>query len=278
MSFPKLALGTWLIGGDKEPNPDNDDQKDIATIQLAIDNEISLIDTAQNYAAGRCEELVGQAIANYPRESYKILTKQSKHFLSYDDVIRGCHDSMKRLGVTYLDYFVCHAPNPEFDMPDFFKAANQLHKDGLIKHVGVSNFGPNMLQVALESSDIPIALNQVNFSLGNDDVFSSGTYDFCVSHKIPIQGFRSLADLQTNPDALTILETVAKAHEITVYQATLAYLNSYQNVNFTIKASSKKHWDEIKQALTINLNEEDIQKLRLTHKNKQGVFGKNLSL
>ena len=45
--FPKLALGTWLMGGTKDPNPDNDDRRDIAAIRLAIKNGVTLIDTAQ---------------------------------------------------------------------------------------------------------------------------------------------------------------------------------------------------------------------------------------
>ena len=171
----------------KDADPENDDQKDIAVIKLAHENGIVLMDTAQNYAAGKCEEIVGQALTPYPRDSYQILTKQNKNFLSFTDVITGCHDSMKRLHVGYIDYFLCHAPNPEFDPGDFFRAANQLYKDGLIRNVGVSNFGPRMLQISLDTSEIPIALDGVSCYLADDDVFSSGTYDFCRQHKIPIQ-------------------------------------------------------------------------------------------
>ena len=64
-TLPKLALGTWLMGGTKEPDPNNDDDRDIAVIKTAIDAGITLIDTAQNYADGRCEESVGEAIAGY---------------------------------------------------------------------------------------------------------------------------------------------------------------------------------------------------------------------
>ena len=64
--LPKLALGTWLMGGAKDPDPANDDAKGIAAINLALDSGISLIDTAQNYAAGRCEEIIGEAIKSRP--------------------------------------------------------------------------------------------------------------------------------------------------------------------------------------------------------------------
>ena len=198
--------GTWLMGGTKEPDPNNDDEKDISIIQLALDNGITLIDTAQNYAAGRCEELVGQAIKDRPRGSYQILTKQAKENLSYQGVIDGCKASLKRLGVDHIDYFVCHAPNANFDTRDFFRAANQLRSDGLIRNVGVSNFGVKFLQIALEASDSPISLNQVSFSLNDDDILSTGTYEFCVKNKIPIQAFRTLAGLKDNKEIADVLK------------------------------------------------------------------------
>ena len=71
----QLAIDTWLMGGRMDPEPSNDDEKDVNTIQLALDSGIKLIDTAQIYAAGKCEELVGIAIKDRPRDSYQILTK-----------------------------------------------------------------------------------------------------------------------------------------------------------------------------------------------------------
>lgn len=270
--IPKLALGTWLMGGTKEPDPRNDDKKDIGVIQLAIDEGITLIDTAQNYASGKCEEIVGQAIKKYPRESYQILTKQNKDYLRYDDVIDDCLTSMKRMEIDYIDYFVCHAPNSEFNMHDFFKAANKLYQQGSIRNVGVSNFGPKMLKIALDSSDIPIRFNQVHFSIDDDDIITTGTYDFCLKNNIKIQAYRSLVGIEGNNEAQTVLDSIAQSYKISIHQVVIAYLNSYKNVIFTIRASSKKHWDEIKQAIDITLNEEDIQEIYKLHQNKQGNF------
>lgn len=232
-NLQKIALGTWLMGGARDLDPGNDDGRDIAVIRLALDNDITLIDTAQNYADGRCEELVGEAIKGYRRDSYQILTKQSRKDLSYQGVIDGCRNSLKRLGVDYLDYFVCHAPNADFDMRDFFRATNQLHKDGLIRNVGVSNFGVRLLQVALNTSDLPISLNQVSFSLGDDDILSTGTYEFCINNNIPIQAFRTLAKLKEDETLVGILEDIAPKYSLTIQQLALAYINSYNNMHFT---------------------------------------------
>lgn len=276
--LPKLALGTWLMGGTKEPDPNNDDKKDISVIRTAIDSGVTLIDTAQNYADGRCEELVGQAIASYPREKVQVLTKQKRLSLSYDDVIKGCHDSMKRLGVDYLDYFVCHAPNPDFDLTDFFKASNQLYKDGLIKNVGVSNFGVKSLQIAVDTSELPIALNQVSFSINDSDILTTGTYDFCLKHDIPIQAYRPLVDIKKEQDSYDLLVKFAKKMGLTAHQVLIAYLNSYEGISFTVRASTTKHWQEIEAALEITLDSSDLETLKQIHMTKQGAFGHFLDM
>lgn len=277
-SLPKIALGTWLMGGTKDPDPDNDDIKDIVVIKTAIDSGVTLIDTAQNYAAGKCEELVGKAIKNYPRETVQILTKQQKSHLSYNDVIQGCRDSLTRIGVEYLDYFVCHAPNPDFDLADFFKAANQLYKDGLIKNVGVSNFGVKSLQLAVKISDLPIALNQVSFSINDSDILTSGTYDFCVNHDIPIQAYRTLVDIKKEKDSYSLLLSIASRMNLSPQQILIAYLNSFSGVNFTLRASSKDHWQQIKDALKVSLASSDIEALKKIQLTKKGAFGHFLEI
>ena len=277
-SLQKIALGTWLMGGTKDPDPNNDDEKDIAVIRLALDNGVTLIDTAQNYANGKCEELVGEAVKDRPRDSYQILTKQAKDDLSYQGVVDGCKASLKQLGVDYIDYFVCHAPNADFDMRDFFKATNQLYKDGLIRNVGVSNFGVKSLQIALEASDLPISLNQVSFSLNDDDILRTGTYEFCIKNNIPIQAFRTLARLEDDKEVIDALETIAPKYILTIQQVALAYINSYDSMHFTVRASSEEHWQQIKDALDVRLQDDDLAMLKRLHSGKKSAFGEFLEV
>lgn len=274
--LPRLAVGTWLMGGANQANPRNDDAKDIATIRLALDQGIDLIDTAQSYAGGKCEQLVGQAVKDRPRDSFKILTKQTQHALGYDQVIQGCHDSLRRLGLDYIDYFVCHAANPTADMRQFFKAANQLHKEGLIKHVGVSNFGPKMLQLAVEASELPISLNQVSFSISDNSIMTSGTYDFCRQQGIPIQAYRALLTLADNDANLDVLAPIALDHGLTIHQTALAYLASY-GVNFTLRASSTQHWAEIKKAINTELTTSQLVSIRELQDRQPTSLGTALS-
>lgn len=268
VTLPKLALGTWMMGDKRDPN--NNDERDVSVIKLALDNGIPLIDTAQMYADGRCEELVGRALYDRPRESYRILTKQRKDNLSYNSVLNGAKASLFRLGVDYIDYFVCHAPNPAFDTRNFFLAANRLYKDGFIRHVGVSNFGPKSLQIALDVSDIPISLNQVSFSMADSDILRTRTYDFCIKHNIPIQAYRVLARLKYNREVIEMLESIAPRYNITAYQLALAYINSYDNMHFTIRASSVEHWEQIKAAMMVKMTLDDIATLRSLHEANHG--------
>lgn len=258
------------MGGPKDPDPKNDDAKDIAAIKLAIENGVTLIDTAQNYANGRCEEIVGEAVKDLPRDSFQILTKQNKDRLSYQNVLDDCDASLERLGVDAIDYFLCHAPNIEFDMKEFFRATNELYKKDKIKNVGVSNFGPNMLKIAVEESDTPIVVNQVHFALDDDDVLSTGTYDFCKDHGVAIQAYRTLVDLEVNKAALKVIDEIAQKRNLSRQQVAVAYINSYEGLSFTIKASSNEHWDAIKEALKTTLDAEEIDALRKSHKGMEG--------
>ncbi|MCL2037846.1 aldo/keto reductase [Candidatus Saccharibacteria bacterium] len=276
--LPKLALGTWLMGGMKDPDPNNDDAGDIAVIRLALDNGITLIDTAQNYAAGKAEELVGQAIKGRLRDSFQILTKQDTEKLSYQEVVDGCRASLDRLGVDFVDYFVCHAPNADFDMRGFFRAANQLYKDGSIRNVGVSNFGIKSLQIALDTSDLPISLNQVSFAMDDDDIIRTGTYDFCVKNNIPIQAFMTLVNWKENKEIIGVLETIAPKYNLTVQQLALAYINSFENMHFTIRASSVEHWQQIKDAMNARLESGDIATLKKLQHGRKGLFGELLEI
>src|SRR4030042_3967322 len=78
-AMPVFGLGTWMMGGDKQYNPNNDDKADIQAIRHAINAGITHIDTAQNYAQGHAEKLVGIAIKGYPRKKLFIVTKIDKN-------------------------------------------------------------------------------------------------------------------------------------------------------------------------------------------------------
>ena len=74
-AMPEFGIGTWRMGGQAMPDPKNDDEKDITAIKTAIDQGVTHIDTAEAYANGYSEKLVGQAINGYDRSKFLIASK-----------------------------------------------------------------------------------------------------------------------------------------------------------------------------------------------------------
>lgn len=126
--FYKIGFGTWKTGGTTEPDPNNDDKADIAAIRSAIDNGIVHIDTAELYAGGKAEQLVGQAIAPYNRADLFIASKVRETKLNYNAVLENCAQSLDRLGTDYLDLYYVHKPNPAIPVAETAAAFNELIK------------------------------------------------------------------------------------------------------------------------------------------------------
>ncbi len=150
LSITALGLGTWAIGGSGWAYGwgRQDDREAIAAIRRAVDLGMNWIDTAAVYGLGHAEELVGRAVAGMSVRPY-IFTKCS---LVWDDdrlvgnslkagsVRRECEASLKRLGVDAIDLYQIHWPNPDVEIEEGWAEMSKLRKEGLVRHIGVSNF------------------------------------------------------------------------------------------------------------------------------------------
>src|SRR5579863_8282667 len=134
-SLPVFGLGTWQMGGRLEHNQKNDDEKDIAAIQEAIQQGVTHIDTAEKYAAGYAETLIGKAVKDFDRKKLFLASKVGADHLLYADVITACKASLKRLQTAYLDLYLVHKPNPEIPIADTMHALDDLVAEGLIKYI-----------------------------------------------------------------------------------------------------------------------------------------------
>jgi diketogulonate reductase-like aldo/keto reductase len=130
--IPVFGLGTWMMGGGMQHDPQNNDSADIQAIQKAIEAVITHIDTAQNYADGHAEKLVGQAIKDYKRKDLFIVTKVKKSNLAYKDVLSSTKQSLKRLQTDYVDLLLIHAPNPSIPIQETMRAMDKLKKEELL--------------------------------------------------------------------------------------------------------------------------------------------------
>ncbi len=145
----RIGLGTWSIGGWMWGGGDEDEA--IETIRTALDQGVTLIDTAPAYGFGRSEELVGRAIAEHGgRERVLIATKVGLAWeggVVYRDasahrIKTEIEDSLRRLRTSYIDIYQVHWPDPLVRVEETAAALHGLLERGTIRAIGVSNFSP----------------------------------------------------------------------------------------------------------------------------------------
>jgi diketogulonate reductase-like aldo/keto reductase len=163
--IPVLGLGTWGIGGFSTRYLSGGDEEGLRALRLGLELEMRFIDTAEMYAGGHSEEVVARAVKSQ-REGVFIATKVSAEHLRYDDVLKSCESSLRRLETDYIDLYQVHWPNPSIPIAETMKAMEHLAAEGKIRHIGVSNFSLRQTREAQEAlSKRSLASNQVEYSL-----------------------------------------------------------------------------------------------------------------
>lgn len=135
-----IGFGAWEAGGGTWGEGPGDEGS-IAAIRAGIEAGITWIDTAEIYGRGRSEEVVGRAIAGMDPKPF-IATKVGASMSGYSakGVRRGAEGSLKRLGVDVIDLYQVHWPSGRWPLETTWEAMAGLVEDGLVRHVGVSNF------------------------------------------------------------------------------------------------------------------------------------------
>jgi aryl-alcohol dehydrogenase-like predicted oxidoreductase len=162
-----VGLGMWQAGGTAW-GADVTDELCLAAMKRASELGVTLIDTAEGYGAGHSEEVVGRAIREIGRDNVVVATKVAGSHLREDLVARACDASLKRLGVSEIDLYQIHYPDPWDQNPlrKTMRALERLHAEGKIRHIGVSNFAPRDLEEARSAlSRTDIVEDQVYWSL-----------------------------------------------------------------------------------------------------------------
>jgi voltage-dependent potassium channel beta subunit len=147
-----VGLGSWLTyGGAVE------EQTARACIERAYDRGITFFDTANVYARGRAEEVVGRALAPYRRDSYVLATKvyfpmgdgPNDRGLSRKHVFEQSRLSLKRLGVDYIDLYQCHRYDENTPLEETCAAMNDLVRRGDVLYWGVSEWNADQIGAAV---------------------------------------------------------------------------------------------------------------------------------
>ena len=139
LTISAVTLGCMTFTGDS--NWGAQDEKDsIETVRAALDAGITSFDTAESYANGYTESLLGKALGD-DRKKVTIFSKAAPDHLRRDDLIKACEQSLTRLGTDYIDLYQIHWPSREIPLDETIDAMLTLKKQGKIREIGVSNFG-----------------------------------------------------------------------------------------------------------------------------------------
>jgi len=157
---PSLGQGTWRMGERKSSAA-----REVAALTLGLDLGMTLLDTAEMYADGGAERIVGDAIARRRGDVF-VVSKVYPHNAGRKSAIAACERSLKRLRIEQLDLYLLHWPG-RIPLAETVAAFEQLRAEGKIARWGVSNFDTDAMRALAALSDGErCAANQVLYHLG----------------------------------------------------------------------------------------------------------------
>jgi aryl-alcohol dehydrogenase-like predicted oxidoreductase len=177
LKVSEISLGSWMTYGAST-------QEDVAIsiVEKAYESGINYFDTANVYALGEAERLVGRALSKYPRESYVLASKvffpmserANDSGLSRKHIHDQIHGSMKRLGVDYIDLYYCHRFDKDTPLEETLRAMDDLIRQGKILYVGISEWPTEKIEEAMRIADRflldRIIVNQNQYNMLNRSI------------------------------------------------------------------------------------------------------------
>jgi diketogulonate reductase-like aldo/keto reductase len=260
VEIPKIGLGTWGMGG-KQIEDRKWDEETITAIRLAIDLGLTHIDTAEYYGAGHCEELVGEAIQSYARDSLFVTTKVWRANLHYDDLLKSMKASLHRLKQDYVDLYLIHWPNYQIPLKETMQALEECVTEGYTKYIGVSNFSSNLMQEAQSYlKDNYLVANQGEFSL-LDQKPRTNLLPYLRETNRTLIAYSPLGKGILPKLEQKKLTEISTKYEKTKTQIALNWVVSQENVVAIPKSSNPIHLMEFMDSMNWRLKLEDIMEL-----------------
>jgi diketogulonate reductase-like aldo/keto reductase len=252
MTIPILGQGTWEMGEGKHPR-----REEILALQLGIDLGMTLIDTAEMYGNGATEELVGEAISGR-RQDVILVSKVLPSNATTRGTVEACERSLRRLKTDYIDIYLLHW-RESVPLEKTVDGFEKLVRAGRIRCWGVSNFDVSDME---ELMAIPegsrCQTNQVLYNLTRRGI-EHDLLPWCRKRRMPIMAYSPIEQGRLLVDRG--LRKVATRHNATPAQVVLAWVLRGKDINTIPKAGTRKHVEENRAALQVNLTKEDLAEL-----------------
>lgn len=246
-SVPAIGQGTWFMGEDPTRKA-----AEVAALQYGIEQGMTLIDSAEMYAEGGAEEVVGQAIAGR-RDQVFLVSKVYPHNASRRGVPEACERSLKRLGTEVIDLYLLHWRG-QYPLEETVEAFERLREQGKIRHWGVSNFDVDDLR---ELHNPDCATNQVLYNPAQRGI-EFDLLPWSRQRGLPTMAYCPLAQagrLLQHP----VLSEIAERHGATPAQVSLAWVTRDNDVIAIPKAVSSEHVRLNAAAGALTLTSEDLR-------------------
>jgi diketogulonate reductase-like aldo/keto reductase len=253
-AVPALGQGTWHLAEGLHPP-----EEELAALRLGLDLGLTLVDTAEMYADGAAEELVGRAITGR-RDEVFLVSKVLPGRATRQGIAAACEASLRRLGTDRLDLYLLHWRGP-VPLDETVAGFEDLRTRGLIRHWGVSNFDLDLMQELMgEAGGAAVQTNQVLYNLSQRGI-EWDLLPWLRQHRIPVMAYSPMDEgrlLRTR--AMTVF---AKKHEMTPAQVAIAWLLAQDGVIAIPKTGNRARLEENAGALAHPLTTAQLAELDL---------------
>jgi diketogulonate reductase-like aldo/keto reductase len=254
-AVPALGQGTWGMGESPRRRA-----LEVAALQHGVDLGMTLIDTAEMYAEGGAEEVVGEAIRGRRGEVF-VVSKVYPHNASRQGAVRSCEASLRRLGTDCIDLYLLHWRG-QYPLAETVAAFEALRGAGKIRHWGVSNLDTTELEeLWAVPGGLRCATDQVLYNLQRRGA-EWDLLPWCREHGMPVMAYSPIGQGRLPPSG--VLGEIARRHDVGPSQVALAWVLTQPDVIAIPKAAQIAHVDANRRAADLILAAEDLAALDRT--------------